>query len=318
MLAFLKPFDGFEPRDFATYSAEKWGSNVHNLARMEVKQKLASLAAAIGAGLAAEGLTLESETSTERPSLWNHRKVDAQWLYFLRGEKARKDLRAIIDRHKSLAESVEDPAHHHRHTIIAVRVDADGVTVLCGNHRNAWLDRNNLRARWRDSHEADRIAATVAEVAGLPLLFRAGDAVLPVAELDRPRLASYCEGAAEVPDWLAFERRFAATDPEVALPGFVDVLVAACRQIARLYPVLAWDRSRDFLSVAQKVVEEKKIKRRTGAGGFAENEPVEIVGGLFAGRRGVVAGFDQAGKVKVRVGTLTLPVNPGALRSLAS
>ena len=72
------------------------------------------------------------------------------------------------------------------------------------------------------------------------------------------------------------------------------------------------------IAMAQVVAEEKRQKRRSRSAPFEENDRVEIVGGLFAGQKGVVTGYDQAGKIKVKVGNLTLPVNPGALKRLST
>ena len=314
MRGFLKSFDGFEPVDFDTYTPDKWSSNLHNLPRMKVKQKLESLADRIKDALVGAGLEIGYEVSSERPSIWNQKRVDAQWLYFERDAAARKDLQSIIDRNRSLADNIEDPAHHHRHTVIAVRVDAEGVSVLCGVHHSAWLDRHNLQKRVEDEHERARLLVALGELPrdGLELLV--DEARTGFVELDDEALLATLEGAAEVPGWIALERRWAADDAAVASEDFADTLVDACTTLAPAYQQLTWSRDNDHVSVAKTVAEEKKARRRSGSGHFEENDPVEIVGGLFAGRKGVVSGYDRAGKVKVKVGTLTLPVNAGALK----
>ena len=81
MVGFLNTFTGFERADFDTYTPDKWSSNLHNLPRMRVKQKLESLAPALLEALLEAGVEVESEVSSERPSIWNQNKVDSQWLF---------------------------------------------------------------------------------------------------------------------------------------------------------------------------------------------------------------------------------------------
>ena len=92
---------------------------------MQVKQKLSALASMLKTDVEGLNLDLEHETSAERPSIWNQKQVRAQWLFYSRNEKAKKDLLSIIDRNRSIAENIDDPAHHHRHAVLGVRIDAD-------------------------------------------------------------------------------------------------------------------------------------------------------------------------------------------------
>jgi transcription antitermination factor NusG len=117
-----------------------------------------------------------------------------------------------------------------------------------------------------------------------------------------------------VDGWICLERRFSPDHPGLQSQDFTVEVTALFEQFFPFYRFCAWTKANDYLSMAKVVSEEKKAKRRSGKSPFEENDSVTIVGGLFAGRTGVVAGYDRAGKVKVKVGNLTLPVSAGSLK----
>ena len=315
--AFLKPFDGFLPSDFSSYEPEKWSSNLHNLPRMQVKQKLSALASMLKTDVEGLNLDLEHETSAERPSIWNQKQVRAQWLFYSRNEKAKKDLLSIIDRNRSIAENIDDPAHHHRHAVLGVRIDADGAAVLFGVHRSAWLDRQNLERKWADEYERQKLASLLRELSDDEFVLRADDETRPLPDLDEAALNDLLADTSSIERWFVIERRFGPEDARVASAGFADVVIAVLARLAPLYRFLAWSRENDFAKVAQQVTEEKKAKRRSKSAPFEEGDNVQVVGGLFSGQKGSVMGYDRAGKIKVKVGNLTLPISAGALKLLS-
>jgi hypothetical protein len=313
--AFLKPFDGFGPEDYCTFTPDKWSSNLHNLQRMQVRQKLEALGSVLAPKLAALDLSLALETSSERPSIWNQKQVRAQWLYFYRDERAQRELAALLERERSLREKVGDPAHHHGHIVLGVRVDASGVAMLCGVHRGAWLDRRNLTKKWADPHERAKCMSLLRRL-GAEYEWVAEGERLRCDELDEARLGALCARADEIEDWLAVEQRYGVDADAPRTAAFADRATAVLTALSPLYKFLAWGKDNDFASVGKRVVAEKKARRHAGHLPFDENDEVEILGGLFAGQRGVVQGFDGSGKVKVKVGTLTLPVQAGSLKRL--
>jgi len=76
----------FHATDFDAYEPSKWSSNVYNLERLKVKQKLEALGRALGPELrtGAGAGSLAWEVSAEHPALWNNHQVRSQQLYFLR------------------------------------------------------------------------------------------------------------------------------------------------------------------------------------------------------------------------------------------
>lgn len=313
MKAFLKPFDGFVAGDFETYEPAKWSSNLYNLQRMQVKQKLTALASALEPVLEELGLELDSEVSSERPSIWNHKQVRNQWLYFFRNARLQRELLPILDRERSLAENIEDPAHHHRHMVLGVRVDASGVSVVCGAHPGAWLDRRNLRQKCQQPHERVKLAALIRRLKNNASWCRGGER-LATETVDEATIESSWRDGAEADGWLAVECHFPADAEVVGSSQLVGAISDVLRGLAPIYKFCAWSKDNDHASMAQVVDTAKEARRKKRHLPFDENDEVVIVGGLFAGQRGFVQGFDGAGKVKVKVGTLTLPVRAGSLK----
>ena len=89
------PFDGLSAETFAAYTPEKWSSNVHNLARMKVKDVMVGLCDLAREGLEEELSGLTRAASDEVPNITNHKKVDAQWIYWFRDADARKRLASV-------------------------------------------------------------------------------------------------------------------------------------------------------------------------------------------------------------------------------
>ncbi|MBN1944195.1 MAG: hypothetical protein JW797_00910 [Bradymonadales bacterium] len=314
MVGFLKPFDGFVREDFEVYSPDKWSSNLFNLQRMRVKQKLEGLAALLLPELATWNLGLVHETSPERPSIWNQKKVDAGWLYFFRNEKSQKELQSLLDRERTIAENIDDPAHHHRHIILGVRIDQGGVAMLCGLHRSAWLDRRNLGSRWTIPHERLRLMDYLQTLQDEGFLLQAGDQQQPLKGLGEGRLDTLLAVAATIDGWIGLEHPLVQEEGIALGRELSQTILVLFEKLRPFYEFCAWSKLNDHLSLAKVVTQEKKAKRRSGGSSFDENDVVTIVGGLFSGRTGVVTGFEQGGKVKVRVGTLTLPVAAGSLK----
>lgn len=314
--AFLKPFEGFSDDDFGSYEPEKWSSNLHNLPRMQVKQKLSALAAKLKPAVKELNLDLEHELSSERPSIWNQKKVDAQWLFYTRSDRAKKELQSIIDRHKSLADNIDDPAHHHRHAVLAVRIDQSGAVASFGVHHSAWLDRHNLERKWGDKYEKGKLLKAITSLSD-EYTWNVDDTEGPADAQSQDTLDPVLGNATSTAGWIAVEKRFPVGDQRLANAGFAEYVADTFAELANLYRIVTWSRENDFADVAQQVAEEKKVKRRSGNAPFEENDHVQVTGGLFSGQRGVVMGYDRAGKIKVKVGNLTLPISAGALKLLS-
>ena len=315
LLAFLKPFEGFLITDFENYSPEKWSSNLHNLGRLQVKEKLAALGKQLIEIVAELNLGLEYETSPERPSIWNNRCVKAQWLFFSRNRTTQRELQTILDRERSIAENVDDPAHHHRHMVLAVRVDQQGCVVMCGAHRSAWLDRRNIQQKWAIDYERDKLLSLF-QASPTDYRFISDDIQTELPSSNEDTLDPVFSQATKIDGWISFERQFSVDAVASSAGDFVSTVGGCFAPLADIYRCLAWSKENDHISLAQLVAQEKKDRRHSRNVPFEENDVVMIVGGLFSGQKGIVQGFHRSGKVKVKVGTLALAVHAGSLKRM--
>lgn len=315
LVAFLESFEGFVATDFQNYASERWSSNLHNLGRLHVKEKLAALGEQLFETVAQLNLGLEYETSPERPSIWNNRCVKAQWLFFSRNKTAQRELQTILDRERSIAENVDDPAHHHRHMVLAIRIEQQGCVVLCGAHRSAWLDRRNIQQKWAIDYERDKLLALLRNCP-TDYRFVSGDVHVELPALDKESLDPVLSQATMIDGWISFERHFSIDAVAASAGDFVGMVSGCLEPLADIYRFLAWSNENDHISLAQMVAQEKKDRRHSRNVPFDENDVVMIVGGLFSGQQGIVQGFHRSGKIKVKVGTLTMAIHAGSLKRM--
>ncbi len=136
--------------DFDAYLPERASSNAFTRPRLELKQRMLAWARGVVARLAELGIAVEVTGSDEHPSLRNGRRVDCQRVFFWRDAPARAQIERLIDRKRSLASSIGDPAPHQKHAFLALRIDSARLEVSVEVHPDAWVDARNLRARLAD------------------------------------------------------------------------------------------------------------------------------------------------------------------------
>ena len=136
--------------DFDAYLPERATSNAFTRPRLELKQRMMAWARGVVTRLAELGVAVEVTGSDEHPSLRNGRRVDCQRVFLWRDVAARAEVERLIDRKRSLASTIGDPAPHQKHAFLALRVDATHVEVSVEVHPDAWVDARNLRARLAD------------------------------------------------------------------------------------------------------------------------------------------------------------------------
>jgi transcription antitermination factor NusG len=140
------------------------------------------------------------------------------------------------------------------------------------------------------------------------------DQTTPLREIDLATLDEELGHATDVEGWITVERRFEPGDVEPGQADFGRHIVEVFKSLVPFYRFFAWTRENDHLALASELVKAKKTRRRKGSNIWLEDDRVRITGGLFSGQTGVVQGYDGSGKVKVKVGTLTLPVKSGSLK----
>jgi len=311
-------FPGFTIRDFDAYAPQKWRSNAFTRERLEVKQKLHALGKALASGLAgADGSPLAVEASVEYPALWNHQQVEAQHIFFARNEGARRELDAIIDRQRSLAQRIDDPSPQKNHVFLVLSIAHDAVVIALKLHPEADVDRRNLERRCEDFFEREKLRALLGALADeyrMGLLAPGAGGVGPTADtlavaraLDDETLKELLARFLTAKEFLYLGRAFGRDDARLAGPDFEPLARASLTALLPIYQFVAWTRDNDFLSMREMLRQEKQAKKQKH---LARNDRVRIVRGMFAGKTGQVQELDAKGSsLKVLVGKMAVKVD---------
>lgn len=311
----MRPFDGLKRDAFDAYLPAKWASNVHNLPRMRVKESMLALADAVQEGLSEELAGLARAASDEIPNILNHKKVDAQWIYWTRDNPARQALATFLEKLELDETALLHTLPQDKHVILGLVLRHEALWLGLRVASGAAVDRRNLAAKLAKSWERERLLELLA---ALPdeTLFGPEDAARPVRELDAEGLSAQAEalgpGAAA---WCVGVSLPAAEVLELGAdlaPHLADKLA----RLAPLYRFVAWTQDNDHIEVGKQLEAEKAEKRRQAAG-VTPGDRVRIVSGVFAGKIGVVQEIDGKSQVKVSVGKLSVVV-PGAELTPAS
>ena len=234
--------EGFLESDFEVYLPKCWASNVHNLQRMKVKERVVGLAR--GANDAVSELGLKVDASSEIPSLWNGRQVKDQWAYWQRDAEASKSLQPLLSARLDLATRIKAPADYLKHVLLAVRMDCDVIEVGLRMSEFATVDCANLVGRANENPEE-----LDAALAGL------GDEItFDGQSVTRPALlAAAREMLAGERDWVIVGRQF--SKEEVVSAG-ASISAAVNETLASLVPLYAyalWSPANDHIGAAAEL-----------------------------------------------------------------
>lgn len=308
-------FDGFEARDFEAYAPSKWQSNVFNLERMRVKDKLVSLGQQLSPlQPSADSPLLSCEVSVEHPALWNSNTVSDQQLYFTRSEDERQELFTRNTRATSMKSLLADPSPYREHMVLCVVVSEQGVEISLKLHPNAAVDRQNMISKLTDRWHMQALVDLLAELpddfqvgfAGGELTASSalnGDALRALMQAFAESSESSSKGKAKV---LTIGRAYNREEVCEADAGFADQARADLHALLPLYQHLAWSRQNDFVEVTEAIRKDKKIKKSRG---IRESDTIRVTRGLFTGKTGVVESTDGKGQLKVRLGTVVVKID---------
>ncbi len=299
----MASFEGFSASDFDAFEEKKWGSHAFNRERLEVKLKLTALGNELIQGLP-EGMPgLEMGLTEERPSIFNQHKVRDLTLFFFRNEKERRALGGILDKAKSIADIVHDPAPHHRHIILGVRTDHSGVEAGLWLHRDAWVDWKNVVRRCSEHWERDKLGEVIADLpesirygrgTGLPAEGALAREVKPEEVLD---------GFESAEPWTVFGEAFGRDHPLLGSGELAGRLAGLFEALASLHAFISWRRDNDFHEL-KEAIKEQKEKASMKFSSLQPGDPVRVLKGLAAGHVGVVDSLQRKGVVKVRLGAM--------------
>ena len=304
-------FKPFIAEDFDAYLPKKWQSNVFNLERFQVKQKLEALGRFLAPSLhAADGSPLACEVSAEHPALWNNRTVKDQHLFFSRNQESRQELEGIITRRRTMAALIEDPSPLRNHIFLMVRLDHETLEVGLKLHHDASVDRENLRSKCQEFFVREKM---VALIRGLPegMMLRLGDTEgVPTASLDDETLVKHIEGLEAPEAWLSVTRQLSRDDELVGDDSFAEKIRECLTGVLPLLHFIGWSRDNDHLAM-RKTLKKEEVQRKSK--GLSPGDRVRVVQGMFSGKVGVVEEVDARGDLKVRLGNIPMQMNGDAV-----
>jgi hypothetical protein len=249
--------------DFDAYLPERATSNAYTRPRLELKQRMLAWAKGVVTRLAEIDIPVDVSGSDEHPSLRNGRRVDCQRVFFWRDADARSEIERLIDRKRSLAAALGDPAPHQRHVFLALRLDAQKVEVSVELHPEAWVDCRNLRAILADPL---RTLALTSALEALPDQFTIGLASdterTPAARATSDAIRAL--GARSEQEakslWIGWTipRDVAVTHAELLVDQLEDAIVA----LGPIEKIIAWAPDNDLIDLGSEVEAAKADRAR--------------------------------------------------------
>ncbi|MFH1530901.1 MAG: hypothetical protein ABIK09_09240 [Pseudomonadota bacterium] len=305
-----REFNGITVAHLDAFEERKWSSHRFGLERMRAAGALAALERRLSAARLGETEGLAWIRTDPTPGVFNGHRVDGLWLYLERTGSERSEVGRVVDREISLADTLRDPHAMHRFAFVGVRLDQGGLCVGFWLHSRAVLDRRNLAAALDDPMERSRLPVVLE---GLP----EGATVSMDGCTWTP--AQWADGeAAPLSDLACWFRVALSWDRDAVVAAgaeLADAVAAALPGLVGLYRYAAWSPGTDRLGLARKLKEERKerVKKATG---LKPGDSVEVIQGLLSGQRGEVAGVDARGRVKLRIGLMSIDMDPKTVRKL--
>lgn len=298
-------FVPFTDKDFDAYLPGKWQSNVWNRERLEVKQKLVTLARLVGPRLTAvDGSPLDWGASVEHPAIWNQHRVQNQQLYFWRHQAARQELERVLSR-KTMASLIEDPSPMRRHVFLFVQVDSSGLTAGLRLHSDASVDRENFQRKCQDYFSREKVINLLHSLPAAFTLRLDNEPGIPASTADEKAVLARARALDEAERWLAVSCPMDRRDSDAKTEAAVSTLDGQLGLLLPIWRFMAWSRENDHVSV-KETLKESVIRERSR--GLMPRDLVKVLRGVFAGKTGIVESLDSKGAVKLRVGTMAVKV----------
>jgi hypothetical protein len=301
-------FKGLTADAFSAYTRDKWSSNVHNLARMRVKDAMLALCDVVQERLSEELEGLGRAASDEIPNITNHKRVDAQWIYWFRDASAQKSLASFLQKTPLDEHKLFDIAPQDKHAILAVVLREQELWIGLRVAPGAVVDRRNLSAILDKTWEREQLVELLADLPEGAELGIEGS-LAPTHEVTIDLLAEQATRLGrDDPTWRLGHSLSAeeAIDLGKELADHVHRWLGA---FTPHYRFIAWAKSNDHIDVNRQLQEEKAQKRRQALG-YSPGDKVRIISGMFAGKIGIVQKIDTKAQVRVQVGKMSVVV-PG-------
>ena len=300
-------FVPFTAKDFDAYLPNKWQSNVFNLERLQVKQKLKALGQLLAPSLhSVDGSPLACELSTEHPALWNQRTVKEQHLFFSRNLEARRELEGIISRQRTMAALIEDPSPLRNHLILFVRLDHEVLEFGLKLHHDASVDRENTQRKCQEYFAREKLLGLIKGLPGGVILRLGEQDGVPTADVDDPTLVQHIEGLNAPETWFSVTRELSRDDLSAGADDIAEQIRSCLTAILPLAHFMGWSRDNDNLAM-RKTLKAEEVQRKSK--GLSAGDQVRVVQGMFSGKTGVVEEVGARGDLKVRMGNMPIQLD---------
>jgi transcription antitermination factor NusG len=300
-------FTGLTQDLFAVYVPEKWSSNVHNLPRMRNKDVLLALCDQAQTLLSDELTGLQRSSSDEIPTIVNHKKVDAQWVFWFRDASARAHLASFLEKTPLTEAEIFNIAPQDKHVTLALVVRQNHLWVGVRLSPQAVVDRKNVASKYEKSWERERFMALLANLPEQCQVGFEGETV-PVKDVSMGMLETWGTRMGHTdPAW---SLGVSLTPEEAATMGadLASYLAQCITAYAPVYRFACWTRDNDQIEATKQIQEEKHHKRKHSTA-FNTGDKVKITSGLFMGKTGIVQETDTKAQVKVLVGKMSVVLN---------
>jgi hypothetical protein len=305
-----KEFTGVTAAHLDAFEERKWSSHRFGLERMRAAGVLAALERRLSPALAGKTEGLCWARSDPTPGVFNDHKVGGLWLYLERTGAERGEVDRVVDREVSLAETLREPHAMHRFAFAGLRLDHGGLCAGFWLHSQAVLDRKNLAAAFGDPMEMGRLPLVIDGLpAGATVSF--GDGTWTPAQW----AAGETPPLKDLTGWFRVTLGWDRDAVVAAGASLPDALIEALPGFIGLFRFAAWSTSTDRLGLARKLKEARKdrVKKATG---LQPGDQVQVTAGLLSGKRGEVAGVDAKGRVKIRIGLMSIDMDPKTVRKV--
>lgn len=308
--------EGFTPADFDAFAQNKWCSHAFNRARLEVKLKLNALGKELVQVLSPKLEGEQSKVTEERPSIFNQHQVKHLTLYFIRSEKERNLLEGILDRSKSVAEMVNDPALHHKHIILGIRLSQQGIEAGLWLHRDAWVDWKNVVQRCREHWDLDRLGELLRALPDSILHVRGGgffDA--PSTPLRQMGTQALLDAFQQEGPWTILGEKRERLDPLCASSDLLPWMSGLLDSLLPLLHFIRWRGENDFHEL-KDVLKGQKQKAEQRFTSIKVGDEVRVTKGLGSGKIVVVESLERKGVAKVWIGSMLISLKIEDLAAL--
>ncbi|MEK7703407.1 MAG: hypothetical protein AAB426_00500 [Myxococcota bacterium] len=301
-------FAGLTQQVFDAYAQEKWASNVYNLPRMRGKDLMLALCDAVQSHLREELEGLDRAASDEVPNISNHKRVDAQWVYWFRDKAARDALASFLEKTPLDQAIIFNIAPQDKHATLAVVLRQHEVWIGLRVAAGAAVDRRNLAVAMGKQWQRENFVALLGDIPEGATSGMEG-ALVPAHEESVASLERLVHDLGDKERAWQLGHAITAEDAIGLGVELADHIARWLGALAPVYRYVAWTRDNDHIDVTRQLHEEK-IQKRKQASGYNVGDKVRIVSGLFSGKTGIVQDIDSRAQVRVRVGKMSVVV-PG-------